>query len=95
MSLSSVVFLIVCTETLTEFNVHSYIRFHPQLMNYLVEKYIVPQVFGLCGFFSCLILTFSWYLLKTLDIATLPINYWCPSFFFVTGNIVKILLVSD
>lgn len=42
MSLSSVVFPIACIETITEINVHSYVRFHPQLMNYLVQKYPVP-----------------------------------------------------
>lgn len=90
MSLSSVVFPIVFIETITEINVHSYIS----------AELFSAEVFCSLGglfvcLFACLILTFSWCLLDTLDTATLPISYWCPSFFFVAGNIVKILLVSD
>lgn len=54
MSLSSVVFPIVCIENITEISVHYYIRFHPQLMNYLVQKYPVPYVVCLFAFLVCL-----------------------------------------
>lgn len=41
MSLSSV----VCVETVTEINAHYYIRFHSQLMNYLVQNILFPWWF--------------------------------------------------